>query len=393
MSQRGKFEEAGEASSVYLQDDMVDSRRDEGPSPLNEKTGSVTPVTMRMERPGGTTEEDKEVSFDGQQTPMRTTFRSPTPPRSRKKSLGRPRKALDITSTPVTDCVTEEVNCPVCKCDVSDDVKGLMCDVCRVWFHCSCLLIPDSEYHELSNSENQWCCVGCKSRECSQFTWGDLKGEKVILQVIKSTYLEITKWKNNLFTLPRGKSGIHFINELTRLIYLFTDETAWKGHSISMLHVFIPLMLQKPSANSKAKANAKFLADRLVKWSEGDLQGLMDEAREIQVRISQSSKKKEISCHTAFCRLMLLGQVGKALKIINNNSDIRGVHSLTRHVKTVLACKHPDGKPAPSELKLDINAPQPQRVIFEQIDAILLHKIAKSLHGSGGPTHIGPYAM
>ena len=97
-------------------------------------------------------------------------------------------------------------------------------------------------------------------------------------------------------------------------------------------------MLQKPSANSKAKNNAKFLLMRLAKWSEGDLQSLMDEAREIQVRLTWSTKKKETSCHVAFTRLMLLGQVGKAIRLIDNNSDGKGVHKLTRHVKTVLAC-------------------------------------------------------
>ena len=153
-----------------------------------------------------------------------------------------------------------------------------------------------------------------------------------------------------------------------------------------MIHVFIPLMLQKPSANSKAKNNAKFLLLRLAKWSEGDLQSLMDEAREIQVRLTRSTKKKETSCHVAFTRLMLLGQVGKAIRLIDNNSDVKGVHKLIRHVKTVLACKHPNAKPAPLQLKMEITAPEPQPVIFEQIDGQMFYKVAKTLHGSGGPT-------
>ena len=36
---------------------------------------------------------------------------------------------------------------------------------------------------------------------------------------------EIVKWKKNMFTLPRGKSGTDFIKELTRLIYLFAEKT------------------------------------------------------------------------------------------------------------------------------------------------------------------------
>ena len=41
--------------------------------------------------------------------------------------------------------------------------------------------------------------------DTNQLKWGKLKGEKTLQQVIKATYLEITKWKKNLFTLPRRK--------------------------------------------------------------------------------------------------------------------------------------------------------------------------------------------
>ena len=85
---------------------------------------------------------------------------------------------------------------------------------------------------------------------------------------------------------------------------------------------------------------------------------------------------------------MLLGQVGKAVKLINNNSDIKGVHNVTRKVKGILEAKHPKGKKAPSSLKLEITKSDPQPVIFDCIDAEAVHKVAKNVYGSGGPTLI-----
>ena len=98
---------------------------------------------------------------------------------------------------------------------------------------------------------------------------------------ISSTYDEVTKWKKNLFMMPRGKSGIDFIKELTRLLYLFIDDTKWSRVALALIHIYIPLMLQKPSSKSKAKENAKFLIVRLQKWNCGDLHALLAENREV----------------------------------------------------------------------------------------------------------------
>ena len=114
----------------------------------------------------------------------------------------------------------------------------------------------------------------------------------------------------------------------------------------------------------------------------------MDESREIQSRLQTITSKKSESLLIQFNRLMLLGQVGKAVKLINNNSDIKGVHNITRKVKGILEDKHPPGKKAPSSLKLEITKPDPQPVIFDCIDAEAVHKLAKKVHGSGGPTLI-----
>ena len=147
-------------------------------------------------------------------------------------------------------------------------------------------------------------------------------------------------------------------------------------------------MLQKPSPKSKAKQHVAYLNRRLELWKSGDLKSLMNEVRVIQKRLRTADKVKRESSAKAFCRLMLVGKVGQALKFIDNNSGIKGVHQLTRHVKSALAEKHPKGVAAPSDVKLNISAPESEPVIFESISADCVEKVAKQVNGSGGPTHI-----
>ena len=91
-----------------------------------------------------------------------------------------------------------------------------------------------------------------------------------------------------------GKGGIDFIKELTRKIKLFTMPTKWSRLALAKAHIFIPLMLQKPSARSKVTVHAKYLTRRLEPWNTGDLDSILKQNCEIQNRLrkSQDSKKR-----------------------------------------------------------------------------------------------------
>ena len=109
--------------------------------------------------------------------------------------------------------------------------------------------------------------------------------------------------------LPRGKIGTDFIREVARIIRLFTEPSKWGRVALAQLHVFIPLMLQKPSSKSKAKDHAKYLEKRLKLWKDGDLDRVLSENREIQKKLRRNQDKKKESKEKAFSRLMLLGKV------------------------------------------------------------------------------------
>ena len=136
----------------------------------------------------------------------------------------------------------------------------------------------------------------------------------------------------------------------------------------------MPIMLQKPSKKSKAKDHSKFLSARLQKWSIGDLSSLMAECLEIQRRLTAAKSRKAESDRKAFCRYMLEGKVKKAMGYINNNNDIRGVHSLTGEIKQILQNKHPKAEAATPDALLAISTPPAQSVIFENITADLIKR-------------------
>ena len=213
-----------------------------------------------------------------------------------------------------------------------------------------------------------------------------MEGENYIASQIKLAYDQILKWKKNFFTLPRGKSGSDFLKELTRLIYLFVDKTKWERISLSLVHVFIPLMLQKPNQRSKAKDHAKYLQIRLEKWKNGALEDLIHEGNEIQKRMLKSKKRTDESNRKAFCRLMLAGKVRQATKFIDSADPVTGVHDISHEIIEALKAKHPKGEELHADVMLDITKPLPNPVIYEHLTPEVIQKSAKNLSGSGGPS-------
>ena len=281
-----------------------------------------------------------------------------------------------------------DANCPTCRIDVLEGVDGLLCEKCYTWSHRECLLMPIDEYNALNASEDSWFCVTCLSMMANKIKWGEYHGEEAIKNKVSSIYNEIISWRKNLFMLPRGKAGTAFVKELTRLITLFTVPSKWNRVALGKLHVFIPLMLQKPSQKSKAKEHVNYLEKRLKLWSDGNLDAILSESREIQKRLKRSHEKKRESKEKAFCRLMLQGKVSQAMKFINSEDDTRGVHTLTDEIKQLLEEKHPKAGPKYEEVLIPPAADPPEVVIFEGINGMSVHKAAKQIQGSGGPTLI-----
>ena len=202
------------------------------------------------------------------------------------------------------------------------------------------------------------------------------------------TYADIVTWNKNMFEPPKGKAGKDFVIEITRLMQLFNNRTKWESLALQLLNIFIPLMLQKPSAKSKAKDHTRYLNKRIELWKSGKVSEIMSECKEIQKRLVKSKRRQQQSILKGFTNLMLLGKVKQAIKLIDSDSEITGVHEITERIKDVLKKKHPDGGEIDESAVLKDNHPVVESVIFENINQDLVKKAAKTTFGSGGPTQV-----
>ena len=329
--------------------------------------------------PASTTTKLPSVNFDPEPS---------TSGRSSKRKRGRARKDKLKAGEVLGDI------CPECKDEVSSEEDNLLCSCCNKKNHRICLSLNNEKYLALVASSDDWFCKDCIAKQYKgttdeTVTWGSMTGLKEIRSNIDKLYLEIISWQKNLFLLPRGKVGKEFLSELTRLINLFNRKTVWSDVALSLVHIFIPFMLQKPSIKSKAKNNGKYLAKRLEWWKNGNLELLLNECSEVQSRLRKNTEGEAQGKRKAFCRLMLQGKISKALKYIDNSTDATlGVHSINDEIISTLQEKHPDPGPVTEEALLPKAPETPEEVIFEPIDAEKIIRATRKINGSGGPTQV-----
>ena len=220
--------------------------------------------------------------------------------------------------------------------------------------------------------------------------WGQFQGVEMIRAELETVHARITTWKNNFFQMPRNSTGKDAIRECTRLLQYFNNKTAWEPLAMHFLIVFLPLMLQRPAKNSKNSQNVQYLKKRLALWKEGRLHEIVSECEEIQKRLQagSSKQKKEESAMRGFSRLMMLGKVRQALKLIDADSEVTGVHEMSDEIRAVLQEKHPEAEPAQQHVLDEREIPAVEPVIFEEIDASMVCKAAEQTSGSGGPTRL-----
>ena len=219
--------------------------------------------------------------------------------------------------------------------------------------------------------------------------WGDLSGLEDVAAVIEDIHARITTWRANCFEVPRSQAGKDFVKEATRLLKLFNTRTRWEPLAINILLIFFPMMLQKPSARSKSKDHSRYLLKRLQWWNEGCLEEIMSEAEEIQRRMATTSKKrKEEAKGRGFSRLMMEGKVKQALRLVDADNTIDGVHVIDEEIRATLEAKHPEAVPADDDVLIEGEVPRVEEVIYEEIDAHFIQSAAKQTFGSGGPTKV-----
>ena len=88
------------------------------------------------------------------------------------------------------------------------------------------------------------------NNKVTHYTWGRypvIEFEENVTFI----YEQIVYWKKNLFFLPTGKAGKLFIDELTKLLNAWIDDSPLKKIAMKTDTIMPSLLLQKPSKESK----------------------------------------------------------------------------------------------------------------------------------------------
>eukprot|EP00116_Pleurobrachia_bachei_P002481 sb/3462743/ len=194
-------------------------------------------------------------------------------------------------------------------------------------------------------------------------------------------YNEVVFWRQNLVMVPSGKAGKDFVHEAANILNSFNNNGGSKAYAIMLLMILFPLVLQKPSANSKSRDHTAAIERRLAIFRNGDLDLLLREGRVIQSRLPSKDDKSRNALR-AFTRLMLRGKVSQALRAIRD-SDVAPV-PITQEVVNELIKKHPPSSETSSLLQGP--ALPNTHCMFSEISARAVTKAAKMLSGSGGPS-------
>ena len=164
---------------------------------------------------------------------------------------------------------------------------------------------------------------------------------------------QIVYRRKNIFTVPTGATGKKFINEISRLINLWTKDTPLKNIALKAIHVMPALLLQKPSKASKAKDHLKALERRLRLWEEGNITELVNESKTIQERLpSINSQMNTEKLSSKFKQLMQKSNVMALInqfRLLTNNMG-NGILPLSDETLRFLSLKHPEAQQAHHEV-------------------------------------------
>ena len=144
------------------------------------------------------------------------------------------------------------------------------------------------------------------------------------------------------------------------------------------------LLLQKPSARSKAKDHSEALLRRIDWFQSGDIERLIAEGREIQRRLKLKKSQQDIS--KTFSKLMMEGKIHSALRFLSEESQ-GGIHQLSEKILKDLRQQHQ----APTEIQRNSLLFGPicdLRDIRFDIDEQKIAEAAQLTKGAAGPSSL-----
>ena len=84
-----------------------------------------------------------------------------------------------------------------------------------------------------------------RSENESAFVQGEVDG-KTFATDLAAVYSEVVHWQRNVFMIPSGSVGKHFVREIRRLLHCFNQRSALESIVLCAVMSMPHLLLQKP---------------------------------------------------------------------------------------------------------------------------------------------------
>ena len=164
----------------------------------------------------------------------------------------------------------------------------------------------------------------------------------------EKAYGVIRSMSHTLFSLPTGRAGNRFLDEMTRVLNIYIEGTHGSQNALYAFFILPTLMLQKPSKNRKTKDNVNALQRRFELWCEENVRELIKESKLLQKRLSKGkSNTSESTLLRNFTNAVTSGNVGLAGKLIDGttSSSLESTPEVINQLK-----KHPPAEPVNPEI-------------------------------------------
>ena len=257
----------------------------------------------------------------------------------------------------------------------------------------------------MESQGNPFNCPFCTTVPClppfnasngPNFTWGStaITGP-AFCEKIDQAYEFIVHWKHNLFLVPYGSAGSHFVTELAKLYESFGSASAMECIALKAAMVLPALLLQKPHIRSKSRENINCLERHLHLWHEGDIDALLVEGYTIQRHLQHSHRTPPADSSCIFACLVFQGKIKAAMRFLTEQSRGSFLPLSTQVGESTvfdeLVKKHPDPSPA-TPLSLinpgTTNLQSCDPVIFNCLDGDLIRRTAVRIEGFARPSEV-----
>ncbi|KAI0988622.1 hypothetical protein GJ496_006209 [Pomphorhynchus laevis] len=133
---------------------------------------------------------------------------------------------------------------------------------------------------------------------------------------LEISFLEVSKWKPNLSSLPQCNESRIFLRKLTNLFNKVDTPEDVAGSALMSVSLLSQCVLQRLPTRKIALIR-KTMARRLRLWSLGNLKELLEEARSLQRSVKLTRYIENKSWKLVFIKQMSIGKTSRAMRMLD----------------------------------------------------------------------------